>query len=300
MSREYKTNGEILPGEQLPEGLVRVAAVVEYDGTDYRGFQIQRHDSATVQEHLHRAFANVAAEPISLVCAGRTDAGVHASNQVIHFDTSAHRPVKAWVKGVNTQLPRDIRIRWAGDVSAQFHARFSAKARSYRYLISDQAVKPGVLRNQVSWSRWPLDLAQMAAGASYLLGEQDFSSFRASQCQARHAIREMQAIDIYRVMGGLIVIEVRANAFLHHMVRNIVGALMMVGSGRREPNWIESVLAAKDRRAADVTAPASGLYFVAAHYPAELALPAQPLGPMFLPNSLHDVAEHFDVTKANT
>ncbi|MCV6627429.1 MAG: tRNA pseudouridine(38-40) synthase TruA [Cellvibrionaceae bacterium] len=293
MSRPYKTNGEILAGDSLPDGLRRVAAIVEYNGAAYHGFQVQSHDPCTVQAQLHQAFSAIAAEPITVVCAGRTDAGVHASNQVVHFDTCARRPSKAWLEGANTQLPRDIRIRWAGEVRPQFHARFSAQARSYRYLLSDQKVRPGLLHKQLSWSRWPLDVAAMARGAGLLLGEHDFSSFRAAQCQAASPVRRIETIDLYRLDTGLIVIEIKANAFLHHMVRNIVGVLMAVGAGRQSPGWVAQVLAARDRSAAEVTAPADGLYFVAAHYPESLAPPAQGLGPLLLPDSLERLGQRY-------
>ncbi|MCV6622661.1 MAG: tRNA pseudouridine(38-40) synthase TruA [Cellvibrionaceae bacterium] len=287
MVRAYKTNGEILPGQSLPEGVQRYAAIIEYNGARYRGFQLQKHDKQTVQETLQNALSQVANEEVSLVCAGRTDAGVHASAQVVHFDSKALRPSKAWVQGVNTAMSRDIRVRWADQVSAQFHARFSAQARSYRYLISDQAVSSGLLEGQITWSKFPLDIEAMQSAAEALLGEHDFSSFRAAQCQARHAIRELQAIQFYRLHGGMIVMEIRANAFLHHMVRNIVGVLMAIGSGHKPIGWAQEVLQAQDRCAAGVTAPASGLYFVAAHYPEHLAIPTIEKGPLWLPNDLN-------------
>ncbi|NHO88873.1 tRNA pseudouridine(38-40) synthase TruA [Pseudoteredinibacter isoporae] len=286
MARPYKTNGEILSGESLPEGIYRYGAVVEYNGASYRGFQQQKHDPQTVQAELQKALSAVAAEPVSLVCAGRTDAGVHATSQVIHFDSRAVRPSKAWVQGVNTAMARDIRVRWAAEMPAQFHARFSAKARSYRYLISDQAVSPGLLRDQITWSKFPLDLEKMQHAAGFLMGEHDFSSFRAAQCQAKNPVREIQRIQFYRLHGGLIVMEIRANAFLHHMVRNIVGVLMAVGSGQKQVSWVADVLEARNRSAASVTAPAAGLYFVAAHYPEAFAIPDISRGPMLLPDDL--------------
>lgn len=286
MSRPYKTNGEILSGESLPEGIHRYAALVEYNGAAYRGFQQQKHDTKTVQEELQRALSTVACDPVSLVCAGRTDAGVHATSQVIHFDTAAVRPSKAWVQGVNTTMARDVRVRWAGEMPGQFHARFSARARSYRYLISDQAVSPGLLRDQLTWSKFPLDVPRMQTAAQSLIGEHDFSSFRAAQCQAKNPVREIQRIQFFHLHGGLIVMEIRANAFLHHMVRNIVGALMAIGSGQKPVAWINDVLLACDRSAAGVTAPAAGLYFVAAHYPEEFAIPNSARGPMLLPDDL--------------
>ncbi|GAA6153188.1 tRNA pseudouridine(38-40) synthase TruA [Pseudoteredinibacter isoporae] len=291
MARPYKTNGEILAGESLPEGVIRYGAIVEYNGAAYRGFQQQNHDPKTVQAELQHALSVVAAEPVSLVCAGRTDAGVHATSQVIHFDSRAVRPSKAWVQGVNTAMARDIRVRWAAEMPAQFHARFSANARSYRYLISDQAVSPGLLRDQLTWSKFPLDLDRMQQAAQCLVGEHDFSSFRAAQCQAKNPLRKVQQIQFFRLHGGLIVMEIRANAFLHHMVRNIVGVLMAIGSGQKDVPWAGEVLAARDRSAASVTAPANGLYFVAAHYPEEFVLPSIGRGPMLLPDDLRLVGE---------
>lgn len=291
MNRTYKANGEILSGESLPDGVIRYGAIVEYNGANYRGFQQQKHDPQTVQEHLHKALSQVAAEPVSLVCAGRTDAGVHATCQVVHFDTTAIRPAKAWIKGSNTSMPRDIRVRWADQMPAQFHARFSATSRSYRYLISDQAVSPGLLRDQITWSRFPLDVNAMQEGAELLIGEHDFSSFRAAQCQAQNPIRTIKRIQFYRLHGGLIVMEINANAFLHHMVRNIVGVLMAVGAGQKPTAWVADVLAACNRSAASVTAAAAGLYFVAAHYPTKFALPSLARGPLMLPDELSLVGD---------
>lgn len=284
--RAYKVNGELLKGQVLPEGVHRVAAAVEYNGANYHGFQIQKHDTQTVQGYLQQALSSVADEDITLVCAGRTDAGVHASNQIIHFDTHATRPNKAWIKGVNTNLPRDIRVHWAAEMSAQFHARFSASSRRYRYLICDRAVAPGIMLDQLSWSRFPLDEQRMQAGANYLLGEHDFTSFRGAQCQAQTAIREIQSIQFYRHQDSILVMEIQATAFLYHMVRNIAGVLMAIGNGKQEPSWAAEILALQNRCAAPATAPAAGLYFVAANYPEQFGLPNLPVGPHLLPDRL--------------
>ncbi|AOS98606.1 tRNA pseudouridine synthase A [Microbulbifer aggregans] len=281
----YKPNGEVPPGESLPEGLRRVALGVEYCGARLHGFQKQKSAANTVQAWLERALSTIAAEPVTLVCAGRTDAGVHATGQVIHFDTRAERPDRAWVQGVNTKLPDEVRVRWATEVPAQFHARFSARARSYRYLIHSAPTRSAHCASEVTWTQHGLDIDAMRAGAAFLVGRHDFTSFRASQCQAKSPVRELTRLDIAPV-GQLIVLEVSANAFLHHMVRNITGALMAVGRGERPPEWIGEVLEARDRTVAGVTAPPYGLYLVDVQYPAEFELPASEPGPLLVPLSL--------------
>ncbi|MFV8781952.1 tRNA pseudouridine(38-40) synthase TruA [Microbulbifer sp. SA54] len=279
---EYKPNGEVPAGEALPEGLRRIALGVEYCGTRLRGFQKQKHDRLTVQETLEQALSKVAAEPVTLVCAGRTDAGVHATGQVIHFDTRAIRPTKAWVQGVNTQMPFDVRVHWAREMPAQFHARFSAMRRTYRYLIHSAPTRSAQASAEVTWTERSLDLGAMRAGAAHLVGEHDFSSFRAAQCQAKSPVRRLIQLDIGRV-GQLIVLEVSATAFLHHMVRNIAGVLMAVGRGDQSPDWVRAVLEARDRGAASVTAPPHGLYLVDVEYPGEFTLPASEPGPLLVP-----------------
>lgn len=278
----YKPNGEVPPGEQLPPGLSRIALGVEYCGARLHGFQKQKTSPHTVQALLEQALSGIAAEPVTLVCAGRTDAGVHATNQVIHFDTAASRPSRAWVEGVNTKLPDAVRVRWAQAVPPRFHARFSARARSYRYLIHSAPTRSAQAASEVTWTRHPLDVDAMRAGAKHLLGEHDFTSFRASQCQAKSPVREISRLDIARV-GQLIVLEVSANAFLHHMVRNISGVLMAVGRGERKAQWVREVLAARDRSAGGVTAPPFGLYLVDVEYPPEFSLPRAEPGPLLVP-----------------
>jgi len=284
MNREYtyKPNGEVPPGEQLPEGLRRIALGVEYCGARLHGFQKQKTAAETVQAHLEQALSSIAAEPLALVCAGRTDAGVHATSQVIHFDTRAVRPQRAWVQGVNTQLPDEVRVRWAREVPAQFHARFSARARSYRYLIHSAPTRSAHVAAEVTWTQHPLDLDAMRVGAKHLLGRHDFTSFRATQCQAKSPVREITHLDIAHV-GQLIVLEVSANAFLHHMVRNIAGVLMAVGRGDRTPEWVREVLESRDRTAGGVTAPPFGLYLVDVEYPKEFDLPESQPGPLLVP-----------------
>ncbi|MCO1334021.1 tRNA pseudouridine(38-40) synthase TruA [Microbulbifer sp. OS29] len=281
----YKANGEVPDGESLPEGLHRIAVGVEYCGAKLHGFQKQKTASETVQAHLEKALSAIAAEPITLVCAGRTDAGVHATNQVIHFDTRAQRPDRAWVQGVNTKLPDAVRVCWAREMPAQFHARFSAHARSYRYLIHRADTRSAHSMAEVTWTQHPLDLDAMRKGASYLIGRHDFTSYRASQCQAKNPVREITRLDIARV-GQLLVLEISANAFLHHMVRNITGVLMAVGRAERTPEWVKEILDRRDRSAGGVTAPPFGLYLVDVQYPESFSLPLRQPGPLLVAQPL--------------
>lgn len=287
-SKTYVRNGEVVADTVWPEDMRRVALAVEYNGASFHGFQVQPNGVATVQQALERALSRVADEPVTLVCAGRTDAGVHATGQVIHFDTLAQRPEKAWMLGTRPYLPDTISVGWAKNVCPQFHARFSAQARTYRYLISDRKAVSGLLHHQITWSSRPLDVELMRAGAAYLVGEHDFTSFRATQCQARSPVRCIHHLHIVR-RGDLIVLEVQANAFLHHMVRNIVGVLLRVGMGDVAPDWVAEVLAARDRKVGGVTAKPYGLYLVAVNYPVEFELPKIDPGPLFLPDSIGDL-----------
>ncbi|WP_019601544.1 tRNA pseudouridine(38-40) synthase TruA [Teredinibacter turnerae] len=269
----YKPNGEVLPGMLVPEGMQRVALGVEYLGASFRGFQKQASTPDTVQARLERAISAVAAEEVTLVCAGRTDAGVSASGQVIHFDTLSSRPLKAWLQGVNTHLPDAVRVTWAMPVSFDFHARFSALSRTYHYWIQTEPVRSALFSQQLTWTGHSLDVERMQLAAENLLGEHDFSSFRAAQCQAHSPVREIQAVSFERY-GNLILFRVRANAFLHHMVRNLIGSLMLVGRGLQSPNWIEQLLAARDRTLAAPTAAPWGLSLVAVEYPTAFKIPA--------------------------
>ncbi|WP_127470558.1 tRNA pseudouridine(38-40) synthase TruA [Thiomicrorhabdus aquaedulcis] len=244
----------------------RIALGVEYMGTQYCGWQRQQH-CASVQSHLEQALSAIAATPISVHCAGRTDTGVHALGQVAHFETTVIRPNRAWLQGVNTHLPGDIRVGWVNtNLADDFHARFSAVARQYRYVIYNRPVHSAVLFNRVTWEKTPLDANAMHQAAQALIGEQDFSSFRASTCQSTHARREVQWVTVSR-KGDFVFIDVQANAFLHHMVRNIAGSLLQVGKGAVGIEWLAEVLAKLDRTQAAPTAPACGLYFVNALYP---------------------------------
>ncbi|MDO3722332.1 tRNA pseudouridine(38-40) synthase TruA [Marinobacter sp. chi1] len=259
----------------------RVAIAFEYDGRDFHGWQFQKSGVRSVEGELAKAVAKVANHPVDLVCAGRTDAGVHASHQIVHFETSSIRNRRSWVMGINTALPSDIAVHWAGNGAADFHARFSATYRRYRYVIYNHAVRPGILRGQVSWNFRPLDEHKMHQAAQALVGEHDFSAFRAAGCQSRSPIRFLERISVSR-KAEFVVIDVQANAFLHHMVRNIAGALMAVGTGEQSANWIADVLATRDRKKAGVTGPAQGLYLVDVGYPAECGIPEADCGPAFL------------------
>lgn len=258
---------------------VRVAMGVEYAGTGYAGWQQQNH-ADSVQARVETALSRVADAPVRVMAAGRTDAGVHALGQVIHFDTPARRKPHGWRLGGTTHLPSDIALTWAQEVPADFHARRSAVHRHYRYVLLNRPVRPGWLQGRVAWFWKPLDAARMQAGADYLVGEHDFTSFRAVACQAAHAHRAVSSIRVQR-SGDLIYLDVSANAFLHHMVRNIAGTLVTVGSGEREPEWVADVLAARDRTVGGMTAPAAGLYMVAVDYPERFGLPVPPAPPRF-------------------
>ena len=250
---------------------MRIALGIEYNGASFRGWQIQP-GGGTVQDVLQRALAQIAGMPVNVVCAGRTDAGVHATGQVVHFDTPLDRPLTAWVRGVNTFLPESVAVRWAQPVEPEFHARFSAYARRYRYLLLNRSQRPGVQCGRVGWCHQALDEVRMQAAAEMLLGEHDFSSFRAAECQAKSPRKTMQLARV-RQVGELIVFDFEANAFLHHMVRNLVGSLVYIGQGREPVTWMQTLLEVRDRRAAAPTFAAEGLYLVGVRYEGHWALP---------------------------
>jgi tRNA pseudouridine38-40 synthase len=250
---------------------MRLALCLEYDGRPFCGFQSQPGGCA-VQDAIERAATAVAREPIRVVAAGRTDAGVHAAAQVVHFDTQARRPDSAWVRGVNAHLPDSIAVLWAQPVEETFHARFGARARYYSYLLLDRPQRPGLWAGRVGWYHRRLDVEAMARAAATLIGTHDFSAFRAAECQARTPVKTLLALDVARD-GDLVRLDFAAHAFLHHMVRNIVGALVYVGSGRQPPGWTGELLAARDRTRAAPTFAPDGLYFTGADYDAAHGLP---------------------------
>lgn len=252
---------------------MRIALGIEYDGAGFAGWQSQP-DGNTVQDVLEGALAQIAGAPLRVVCAGRTDAGVHALAQVVHFDAPLERPLTAWVRGVNAHLPVTVAVRWAVPVADDFHARFVARARAYRYVVLNRPERPGLLAGKVGWCHRDLDVAAMRAAATCLVGEHDFSSFRASGCQAKSPVKSMYRFEISRE-GDLIRFDCQANAFLHHMVRNLVGALVYVGMGRQPAAWLGELLAACDRRLGAPTFAPDGLYLVGVDYGAEWGLPPQ-------------------------
>lgn len=250
---------------------MRIALGVNYNGRAYQGWQSQL-SKQTVQDQLEKALSQLAAHPISTLCSGRTDAGVHALMQVAHFDTSAVRRENSWVRGTNALLPRDISVEWAREVPAAFHCRASAWSRRYVYVLYQSPVRPGVDHGRVGWVMSPLDLDRMRAGAQHLIGDHDFSSFRASQCQALSPVKQMRSISITQ-RGRYFRIEFEANAFLHHMIRNIVGCLIAVGAGKQPAHWMLEVLHARERRHAAPTFSPDGLYFLGPRYDPQWGLP---------------------------
>lgn len=258
---------------------MRIALGVEYSGQKYFGWQRQQ-SMPTVQGKLEEALSKIAAHPVAVTCAGRTDAGVHATGQIVHFDVDVVRAEPAWTLGVNSNLPADISVRWMHEVDESFNARFSATARRYRYVIYNGPTRPALLAAGVTHCYHPLDEKRMQMGAQALLGEHDFSAFRAAHCQSHTPFRHLQYIQVTR-RGDYVMVEVMANAFLHHMVRNIVGSLMVIGQGLQEPAWMGSLLASKDRTLAAATAKPNGLYLVDVTYPEHFNLPRWPWGPLF-------------------
>ncbi len=252
---------------------MRIALGVEYDGSGFHGWQTQQQGIRSVQEELEQALSKVAVVPVRVQCAGRTDTGVHASGQVVHFDTEAVRPMRSWILGGNVNLPYDANITWAQEVSTDFHARFSATGRRYRYVIANRMTRSSLMGRRVVWVHHDLDAERMHRAAQYLVGTHDFSSYRALGCQAKSPVREMRAIAVRR-QGDLILLDLYANAFLHHMVRNIAGVLITIGKGERQEAWSREVLELRDRTLGGVTAPPQGLYLTEVEYPAEFSIPA--------------------------
>ncbi|MCE0492981.1 tRNA pseudouridine(38-40) synthase TruA [Vibrio salinus] len=266
---------------------MRLALGIEYNGANYYGWQRQR-DVSSVQQKLETALSVIANHPVEVSCAGRTDAGVHGTGQVVHFDTEAERKLIAWSMGTNAHLPGDIAVKWVKTVSDDFHARFSATARRYRYVIYNHQLRPAILSSGVSHYHGELDEKKMHEAGQYLLGENDFTSFRAVHCQSKSPWRNISHLNVFR-LGNYVVIDIKANAFVHHMVRNIAGSLITVGKGEQSTEWIKWLLEQKDRKLASATAKAEGLYLVKVDYPDEFGIPDQPLGPVFLPENLNSL-----------
>ena len=261
--------------------MARIALGIEYDGAAHYGWQRQR-EVPSVQGYLEAALSKVADTNIELQCAGRTDAGVHATGQVVHFDCDVDRPERAWTLGVNANLPDSVAVTWCTQVSDDFHARFSATHRRYRYIIYNARQRPAILHHGVTHVHRELDESRMHEAAQALLGEQDFTSFRAALCQSKTPFRNVTHVSVSR-SGRYVIIDIRANAFLHHMVRNITGALIEIGCGHQDVDWIEALLAMKDRSKSAATAKPNGLYLIDVTYPESFLLPKGPLGPLFLP-----------------
>lgn len=255
---------------------MRIALGVEYDGSDFAGWQLQEGELRTVQGSVEQALSRVADHPVRVICAGRTDAGVHATAQVVHFDTEAQRSPRAWVYGANSNLPKGVSVQWTRAVGDEFHARFSAVRRRYRYVILNREVRPTFLAWRVAWEYRPLDAACMREAAQSLVGEHDFSAYRAVACQAKSPVRNLYEVAVARDRD-FIFIDLEANAFLHHMVRNIAGVLMDIGAGKQPPVWAREVLEMRDRTLGGITAPPHGLYLTGVTYPTRFGLP--PLSP---------------------
>jgi len=252
---------------------MRIALALEYDGNRFLGWQTQP-GGGTVQDTLEAALATIAGERIQLTCAGRTDRGVHALEQVVHFEVAAQRPESAWVRGVNALLPESVAVQWSREVPAEFHARYAARARTYRYVLVNRAVRPALAARHAGWFHLPLDVAAMRAAARHLRGEHDFSAFRSAECQAKTPVRTLLGLEI-EARGERIDFVLRANAFLHHMVRNIVGTLVYVGKGKHPPAWAGEVLESRERARAAPTFAAEGLYLERVEYEARWGLPQQ-------------------------
>jgi tRNA pseudouridine38-40 synthase len=265
----------------------RMVLGVEYDGSGFYGWQWQTQHR-NIQQVLEQALSKIANHAVTVQCAGRTDTGVHALEQVVHFDTTTTRPLRAWLMGGNSQLPSDVRITWVQDAVGDFHARYSAIARFYRYVILNRPIKSALLREQVTWHSAPLDADKMHHAAQALIGQHDFSSFRAQGCQSKSPWRRMYFIDVYRD-DDKVIIDIAANAFLHHMVRNIAGVLMAIGSGKQSAEWTQELLHVKSRQLGGVTAPPDGLYLGSVYYPERYGIAKHPVF-----NKLPDDARRFD------
>ena len=288
-------------GDHLVTG--RVALCLSYNGASYHGWQAQKSGIPTVQKYLEAAISKVANHPVSVVCAGRTDASVHSSYQVVHFDTTVKRSERAWVFGCNANLPDDISVFWAGEMTPDFHARFSATSRRYHYLIYNHPIRPSSFTNEMTWTHYPLDEEKMHQAAQFLVGRHDFTSFRAVGCQANSPVRSLEYVNVQR-FSNMIMIDIKGNAFLHHMVRNIAGVLISIGCGKQPVEWCEEVLLLKDRTKADVTASPHGLYLTHVDYPRKFNIPASSGAPSLiqamLVSSGHSSVDQINLWDINT
>ena len=276
----YWRNSTRLP-EATPRSMARIALGISYNGAAYHGWQYQKQGLATVQAELQKALGIVADHPVTVICAGRTDSGVHATNQVVHFDSDSARELKSWILGVNANLPDDISVNWSRTVVPEFDARHAAMSRRYLYLIYNERIRSALMPELLTKEHRTLDENVMNESAQALLGENDFSSYRAANCQSLTPMRNMHNIEIKR-SGELVLVDISANAFLHHMVRNIVGVLMDIGSGEKPVSWAADLLGLKDRTKAGITAPPNGLYLIQVDYPDTFGLPSGPVLPHFL------------------
>lgn len=259
---------------------MRLAVGIAYNGTNYSGWQFQKH-SITLQEIVENAVSHIANEAITVICAGRTDAGVHATQQIFHFDTNAKRDSDQWLMGINANLPTEINVQWVKVVGDKFHARFSATKRRYIYIMHVNKIRPCFLDKQITWLTSQLDVKKMHKASQCLIGTHDFSAFRASGCQSKTANRDIKAVSVKK-MGEFIVLDICANAFLHHMVRNIVGSLIVIGKGGQQVEWMSKLLEGKDRTKAAPTAKPHGLYLIDVDYPSEFNLPNTALLPLYI------------------
>lgn len=266
----------MIPGRHDPEPVMRIALGLSYNGAGFNGWQTQP-GGRTVQDALEAALSSFLDGPASTICAGRTDTGVHALNQVVHLDTDAVRSPESWVRGVNALLPSTVSVQWAQPVPDDFHARFSAVSREYIYIVRNHRVPSPLLDGRVGWVFRPLDIRRMRQAAARMLGEHDFSCFRSSDCQAASPIRHLYRLDI-AATPPFFYFRFRANAFLHHMIRNMMGTLIYVGMGRQDPEWVDDLLASRDRRLAAPTFSAAGLYLADVDYPAHFGLPSSSAG----------------------
>lgn len=250
---------------------MRIALGIEYDGSQFHGWQAQKDGVRTVQAVLEQALEKVANHPLRVICAGRTDTGVHGIGQVVHFDSPSKRTPRNWMLGTNVNMPADVSVTWVQPVADDFHARFSATGRHYRYLILNRTPRSALMANRATWIHKPLDAGLMHEAGQLLLGRHDFSSYRALQCQARSPVRTLRELTVTR-QGEQIELRVSADAFLHHMIRNIAGVLIAIGAGEQPVAWAREVLELRDRTLGGVTAPPDGLYFERVEYPAEFGL----------------------------